>query len=137
MKKYLILIVLFVGGINATLFAQQQDKQTKRNATERTDMVTQKMTEQLALNKEQQTQVHTLILKREKMRDAGTLAEYPREQIVADINKVLTPEQQKKWEQIRKEARAKHEQQKSDQTKEASKQQKGHTDQQAATDDIY
>lgn len=111
MKNHLILFLVLIAGTQSPLLAQQEP-QKRKTAEQRTELVTKKMTDELSLTKEQQVQVYDRILKREKLRDAGRLPDDSREQIVADINKMLTPDQQKKWEQMRKEAREKQKKQK-------------------------
>ena len=88
-----------------TVTLAQTEKGTRRTAEQRADMATKRLTEKLALTAQQATNIHEVILKREKLRDEGKLTKEDRQKIVGDINKYLNKEQQDKWEAMRKEAK--------------------------------
>ena len=113
MKKIAILAVLIIAVCSTATFAQNRKRQsTSKTAEQRTDMMVNKLTTELSLTADQSTQIKAVVLKREKMRDAGQLNKDSRERIVADINTLLSKEQQDKWIEMRKEAQKRHEQNK-------------------------
>lgn len=116
MQRIIALFLLIVVGTQTTLPAQQE-QQKRKTAEQRTDLVTQKMTDELKLSVEQQSQVYDFVLKRERLRDAGRLPKDSREQIVADIKKVLTPNQRKQWAEMRRQAKEKYRNQQQSQAK--------------------
>ncbi|MBL0339450.1 MAG: hypothetical protein IPP71_00105 [Bacteroidetes bacterium] len=129
MKKIALLAVLLFTAFSTATFAQNEKKQTtKKTAEQRTDLMVRKLTTELTLTSDQQTQVREIVLKRELMRDAGQLDKDSRERIVGDINTLLSKEQQDKWIEMRKEAKEKYEQKKSTQS---------NPKEQNVSDDIY
>lgn len=109
MKKAAFIAVLLITALSTVTFAQNEKKQgSRKTAEERTEMMTRKLTQELTLTTDQQVQIHALLLDREKQRDAGTLDRNDRTKVDADINSVLTKEQQEKWAKMKEEARAKH-----------------------------
>lgn len=131
MKKIAILAVLIIAVCSTATFAQNRKRQsTSKTAEQRTDMMVNKLTTELSLTADQSTQVKAIVLKREKMRDGGQLNKDSRERIVADINTLLTKDQQDKWIEMRKEAQKRHEQNK-------GKGPKGNPKDASSPDDIY
>jgi|GEM_PF-3319820 len=109
MKKAAFIAVLLLTALSTVTFAQNEKKQgSKKTAQERSEMMTRKLTQELTLTSDQQGQIQTLLLDREKQRDAGTLDKNDRTKVDADINALLTKEQQEKWAKMKEEARAKH-----------------------------
>lgn len=97
-------MMVLMASLTTVTFAQTE-KGTRRTAEQRADMATKRLTEKLALTTQQATNIHEVILKREKLRDEGKLTKEDRQKIVGDINKYLNKEQQDKWEAMRKEAK--------------------------------
>lgn len=113
MKKAAFIAVLLITALSTATFAQNEKKQgSRKTAEERTEMMTRKLTQELTLTSDQQGQVRALLLDREKQRDAGTLDRNDRTKTDADINALLTKDQQEKWAKMKEEARAKHKAQK-------------------------
>ncbi len=109
MKKAAFITVLLFTALSTATFAQNEKNQgTQKTAEERATMMTRKLTQELTLTSEQQSKIHALLLDREKQRDAGTLDRNDRTKVDADINALLTKEQQEKWAKMKEEAREKH-----------------------------
>ncbi|HMT30510.1 MAG TPA: hypothetical protein PKD91_14640 [Bacteroidia bacterium] len=116
MKRTALLTLLLIAAFTTVTLAQNEKNQgSKKTAEQRTDMMTRKLSQELTLTSDQETQIHGIILKREKMRDQGQLTKDSREQIIGEISNVLSKDQQDKWMKMREEARAKHQQKKADQ----------------------
>jgi len=109
MKKAFLYTLLLTALINTATFAQQE-RMGRKTAEQRTELIVKNLSEKLILTPEQNELAREVVLKREKLRDAGTLSKEKQKEIHGDLNKILTKEQQDKWVQLRKEARAKHSQ---------------------------
>lgn len=102
MKK--ILFILFFISINQVSAVFGQDELTgRKTAEQRTEISIKNINEKLVLNDSQAKEISELILKREKLRDAGKLSDEKKKKIKADIHKILTPEQRKIWKNLKKE----------------------------------
>lgn len=112
MKKLLLIpIALFVAITSSQ--AQDVKKETRnpkqrieqKTPEQRAEMMTKRMTEKLSLTKEQQDQVYQLSLKQAKVnvdrakisKEKTTLMREENQKNRQEIEKILSPEQQKKW----------------------------------------
>lgn len=105
----IVTVLLFFLVARATA---QQETMKSKTAEQRTEMITKNLSEKLALSQSQTDSVSDVILKREKLRDAGKLTDEKKKQTDAEIKSILTKEQQVQWKELRKEAREKHDQKK-------------------------
>ncbi len=101
MKKIIFLTFAILVMLTKTGLAQQ-DQMGRKTAEQRADLITKNMTEKLSLTTEQTEEAREIVLKREKLSDAGKLSKEKQKAILNDINKILTKDQQKQWEQARK-----------------------------------
>lgn len=106
MKKAIFFTLAILAFVTKPGFAQQE-QMGRKTAEQRADLITKNMTEKLALSPEQTEETREIVLKREKLRDAGKLSKEKQKGIHDDLNKILTKDQQKKWEQERKEQKNK------------------------------
>ncbi len=104
MKKSIFLTIAFLA-LFTTVTLAQQERMGRKTAAQRTELMTKNLVEKLALTPEQTEQVREILLKREKLRDAGVLSEEKQKEIHKELNKILTSEQQKLWKEARKEKR--------------------------------
>ena len=95
------MILLFTG----TITMAQQQEPVNMPATDRAEVMTANLIENLDLTEEQQSQVYEIILKREQKRDEGKLEPGSKNEFRAEMKSVLTPEQMKKWEEMRKDSK--------------------------------
>ncbi len=102
MKKNILLTLALFIFITTAAFAQQE-RMGRKTAEQRTELMTKNLTQKLALTAEQIEQVREIILKREKLREAGVLSKEKQKAIHKDLNKVLTADQQKIWKEARDE----------------------------------
>lgn len=126
MKKVFVMIALVIGMIG---FAQPgEGKRAKGNPEENVETMVKKMTETLGLNEKQQVEVKNLFTEQQKKHEAkraemkarkekGTkpsdeeIAEMKKERIddqlevKTKLKTILTEEQYKKWEAVKKEKR--------------------------------
>lgn len=126
MKKVFVMIAFVIGMIG---FAQPgEGKRAKGNAEENVETMVKKMTETLGLNEKQQVEVKNLFTEQQKKHEAkraemkarkekGTkpsdeeIAEMKKERIddqlevKTKLKAILTEEQYKKWEAVKKEKR--------------------------------
>lgn len=102
MNKFILLTLTLFALLTTGAFAQQE-RMGRKTAEQRTELMTKNLTQKLALTPEQIEQVREIILKREKLRDAGVLSKEKQKAIHKDLNKVLTAEQQKIWKEARDE----------------------------------
>ena len=113
MKKLILTAFLVVG---FTTFAQVEKKENakkepmeKMSPAERSQMALKKMTKNLSLNESQQKQISALFLEQEAKRgDGQTKPTKEDRKIMEDkISKILTPEQNAKWEKFQAERKQK------------------------------
>ncbi len=113
MKKLIVAAFLVVG---FTTFAQVEKKENAKKETmekmspaERSQMALKRMTKNLSLNEAQQKQVSALFSEEEAKRgDGQTKPTKEDRKIMKDkISKILTPEQNAKWEKIQAERKEK------------------------------
>ena len=104
MKFFQFIVILMIAASPA--FAQQE-KTGRKTAEQRTAMITKNLTEKLSLSSSQADSISDVVLKREKLRDAGKLTDAKKKETDKEIKKILTKEQHEKWMKHREEVRAK------------------------------
>lgn len=113
MKKLIVAAFLVVG---FTTFAQVEKKENAKkepmermSPAERSQMALKKMTKNLSLNEAQQKQISALFLEQEAKRGDGKTkpTKEDRKNMEDKISKILTPEQNAKWEKIQAERKEK------------------------------
>ena len=109
----LMLIFISIGPVTA-----QQEYMGRKTAEQRTALMTKNLVEKLNLSTSQSDSVSEVILKREKLRDAGKLSPEKKKETDKQIKSILTKEQTDQWQEMRKEAHEKHKAKKSDPKKE-------------------
>jgi len=109
MKSKLIIAVLLLMAGTTYSFGQKSESATQnQTAEQRTQVVVQQMTRNLTLSQEQQKRVHDLVLTREQKRDTGKFTEEDKAVFKKQLNTILTPEQQKKHNQMMQERHNNH-----------------------------
>ncbi len=101
MKKILV-ITCFLFAVFSGKIIAQQETMGRKTAEQRADIITKNLAMKLTLTSSQIEQVREVVLKREKLRDAGKLSKEHQKDIHVELNKLLTKEQQKKWQESRK-----------------------------------
>ncbi len=102
MKLIKIIFIASFLFTTSTLFAQPESM-GRKTAEQRTEIITKNLTEKLVLSESQTEEIRELLLKREKLRDAGKLSKDHQKKIKADIHKILTREQREQWKNMKKE----------------------------------
>ena len=102
MKKIILFFISLFIYNTSTIFAQDETL-GRKTAEQRTEIITKNLVEKLVLTDAQTEEIHDLVLKREKLRDAGKLSDDRKKKIKADIHKVLSTEQRKLWKDLQKE----------------------------------
>jgi hypothetical protein len=102
MKKAAFITFAILVLTTSVTFAQHEQTGSK-SAEQRTALITKNMTQELSLSESQIEEVKDVVLKREKLRDAGLLSKEHQKEIDEDLNQILTKDQQKQWSQIQKE----------------------------------
>lgn len=114
MKK--MMMILFIAAMTAVNVNAQEKKQDapKKTPEERAELMTQRMTKELALSADQQVKIKELILKREKQKQEGMeKRKAEMEKIEAQFKTILTSEQYQKFEKKKEEMKAKRQEQRS------------------------
>ena len=106
MKNIFLITLAFIAFISQKSFAQN-NQMGRKTAEQRAEIHSKNMTDKLALSPEQKAETYEVMLKKEKLRDAGKLSKENQKEIHDEMNKILTKDQQKKWEQERKEQKNK------------------------------
>ncbi|CAN1538944.1 hypothetical protein MCEGE10_01679 [Flavobacteriaceae bacterium] len=112
MKKLIVAAFLVVG---FTTFAQVEKKENAKkepmermSPTERSQMALKRMTKNLSLNEVQQKQMGVLLSEAEANKETNNKAAKSDRQLMKDkISKILTPEQNAKWDKIQAERKEK------------------------------
>ena len=112
MKKLIVAAFLVVG---FTTFAQVEKKENAKkepmermSPTERSQMALKRMTKNLNLNEAQQKQMGVLLSEAEANKETNNKAAKSDRQLMKDkISKILTPEQNAKWEKFQAERKQK------------------------------
>jgi protein CpxP len=112
MRKLIVAAFLVVG---FTTFAQVEKKENakkeqteKMSPAERSQMALKRMTKNLSLNEAQQKQMSALLLEAEANKVTNNKAAKSDRQLMKDkISKILTPEQNAKWDKIQAERKEK------------------------------
>ena len=112
MKKLIVAAFLVVG---FTTFAQVEKKENAKkepmermSPTERSQMALKRMTKNLNLNEAQQKQMGVLLSEAEANKETNNKAAKSDRQLMKDkISKILTPEQNAKWDKIQAERKEK------------------------------
>jgi Spy/CpxP family protein refolding chaperone len=112
MRKLIVAVFLVVG---FTTFAQVEKKENakkeqteKMSPAERSQMALKRMTKNLSLNEAQQKQMSALLLEAEANKVTNNKAAKSDRQLMKDkISKILTPEQNAKWDKIQAERKEK------------------------------
>jgi len=114
MKKIvLILFVVAIASSNMLAQGPPEGRGPKKSPEERAEMITKRMTKELALTPEQQTKVKAIVLKRAQERDAKIKeGKTLRDKVDTDFKLILTADQYKKYEQEKAEMKKKREQKK-------------------------
>lgn len=103
MKYRLILsIMLFIAATVQSYGQKNETAEPRKTAEQRADATLEQMNADLALTAEQQAQIRDILLMKEKKRDAGRLTEDEKKAYKKQIHDILTPEQQKKQQQLKK-----------------------------------
>jgi Spy/CpxP family protein refolding chaperone len=112
MKKLIVAAFLVVG---FTTFAQVEKRENAKkepiermSPAERSQMALKKMTKNLNLNEAQQKQMGALLSEAEANKETNNKAAKSDRQLMKDkISKILTPEQNAKWDKIQAERKGK------------------------------
>ena len=102
MKKVVFSLLFFIAFFTTSALAQQETM-GRKTAEQRTDIITKNLTEKLLLTPEQSAEAREIVLRREKLRDAGKLSKENQKEIHGDLKKILTKEQEKKWKELKEE----------------------------------
>lgn len=103
MKKLTIALIVAIFAIQAV--SAQEETHQKMTPQQRTEMRIKKMDERMTLTDDQKTQIRTLYADFNKQKHPRDQRKAAMEKLIADIEVVLTPEQQKIYKQMREEAK--------------------------------
>jgi protein CpxP len=130
MKKLIVAAFLVVG---FTTFAQVEKKENAKKEpiermtpAERSQMALKRMTKNLNLNEAQQKQINALFSEQEAKRGDGKtkLTKEDRKNMEDKISKILTPEQNAKWEKFQTERKEKMKERREDKGGKGEKEEK-------------
>ncbi len=108
MKKMFMLVLIVAGSLTA--FAQNRggDQSKELTPDERIDKIMTRMTSELNLNADQQSQIREMITKREVKRSEEGLTPDDKKAMKEDIDAILTDEQRAKRDEMMRDRKRQH-----------------------------